>query len=272
MGTSGALMGRSPDSNRRTAARLFVAVVIALALPGCQTTQPGDTTGTLGPAAGRHRAGPSAAGVSERYRANPKDPGIAIRYAQALRESGRQWEAVAVLERAALHNARHSALLGAYGCALAEAGDYQHAFEVFGRAHGTDQPDWRILSAQGAVLDAMGRHEEAQRYYGTALRMAPSEPSVLSNLGLSYALAKDLVRAETTLRQAATRSQRDLGIRQNLALIMSLHGRSSEVEGVSASPRGDQPATAALRELLARQNGWTEEGQSDKPQIRAEGT
>ena len=191
---------------------------------------------------------------------------------QALRESGRQWEAVAVLELAALHNALHSALLGAYGCALAEAGDYQHAFEVFGRAHGTDQPDWRILSAQGAVLDAMGRHEEAQRYYGTALRMAPSEPSVLSNLGLSYALAKDLVRAETTLRQAATRSQRDLGIRQNLALIMSLQGRSSEVEGVSASPRGDQPATAALRELLARQNGWTEERQSDKPQIRAEGT
>jgi Flp pilus assembly protein TadD len=48
---------------------------------------------------------------------------------------------------------------------------------------------------QGAVLDQMGRHEEAQRYYASALRIVPDEPSVLSNLGLSYALSKDLKRA-----------------------------------------------------------------------------
>ena len=60
------------------------------------------------------------------------------------------------------------------------------------RAHTPDQPDWRILSVQGAVLDQMGRHEEAQRYYASALKIVPDEPSVLSNLGLSYALSKDL--------------------------------------------------------------------------------
>ena len=52
----------------------------------------------------------------------------------------------------------------------------------------------------------MGRHDEAQRYYATALRIVPDEPSVLSNLGLSYALSKDLVRAEATLRRAAVQS------------------------------------------------------------------
>ena len=60
------------------------------------------------------------------------------------------------------------------------------------RAHTPDQPDWRILNAQGAVLDQMGRHAEAQRHYSTALKIVPDEPSMLSNLGLSYALTKDL--------------------------------------------------------------------------------
>jgi Flp pilus assembly protein TadD len=73
---------------------------------------------------------------------------------------------------------------------------------VLNRAHTPERPDWRVLSVQGAVLDQMGRHDEAQRYYATALRIAPAETSVLSNLGLSYALSKDLVRAESTLRRA----------------------------------------------------------------------
>jgi Flp pilus assembly protein TadD len=267
-------MARSAGSKRRMAGRSFASVVLALTLMGCQTTQPGDMTGALDPAAASHGGGhsrQSIAGLSARYRANPNDPAAAIGYAQALRENGRRWEAVSVLERAALHNPRHLALLGAYGRALAETGEYQHAFDVFNRAHTPDRPDWRLLSVQGAVLDEMGRHEEAQRYYGTALRMAPNEPSVLSNLGLSYALAKDLVRAETTLRQAATQSRRDPSIRQNLALIMSLQGRSSESEGgMPAGLRPDEPAATALRELLARQNGWSEAVPGEKPQVRAE--
>ncbi len=76
---------------------------------------------------------------------------------------------------------------------------------MLGRAHSPDQPDWRILSAQGAVLDQLGRHDEARRYYETALKIVPDEASVLSNLGLSYALAKDLRKAEDILRKAAAR-------------------------------------------------------------------
>ena len=83
-------------------------------------------------------------------------------------------------------------LLGAYGRALADVGSYQQALDVLGRAHTPDQPDWRILSVQGAVLDQMGRHADAQRYYATALKIVPEEPSVLSNLGLSYALSRNL--------------------------------------------------------------------------------
>jgi Flp pilus assembly protein TadD len=146
-------------------------------------------------------------------------------------------------------------VLGEYGRALAENGDYQQAFEVLGRAHTPDQPDWHILSAQGAVLDQMGRHAEAQRYYLTALKIVPDEPSILSNLGLSYALSHDLPDAEKVLRQAAAQHPVDPRVRQNLALVVGLQGRFAEAETIArADLPPDQAAAnvAYLRQMLAR--------------------
>ena len=99
--------------------------------------------------------------------------------------------------------------LAGYGRALADNGNFQQAFEVLGRAHSPDDPDWRILSAQGAALDQLERHEEARQYYASALKITPDEPSVLSNLGLSYVLSKDLPMAEETLRRAHGRDAKD---------------------------------------------------------------
>ena len=128
---------------------------------------------------------------------------------------------------------------------------------MLGRAHAPDRPDWRILSVQGAVLDQLGRHGEAQRYYASALRLVPDEPSVLSNLGLSYALSKELPQAETTLRQAASLKPGDPKIRQNLALVVGLQGRFAEAEKIvraDLSPEEAAQNVAYLRRMLAQQN------------------
>ncbi len=109
-----------------------------------------------------------------------------------------------------MQNPANKVVLGEYGRALAEAGDYEQALEVLDRAHTPEQPDWHILSAQGAVLDQMGRHDEAQRHYLTALKIVPDEPSVLSNLGLSYALSKDLPKAPKRRCGARRRSSRPI--------------------------------------------------------------
>ncbi|MGA7490323.1 MAG: tetratricopeptide repeat protein [Xanthobacteraceae bacterium] len=211
----------------------------------------------------------------QRYQAAPSDPETALHYARALRASGLNAQAVAVLEQAVLQNPGHRGALAAYGRALADRGHYKRALEVLERAHDPGQPDWRILSVQGAALDQLGRHEDAQRYYGTALRIAPDEPSVLSNLGLSYALSKDLVRAEATLRRAAGQSRVDSMARRNLALVVGLQGRLSEAEGIA---RGDLPPDAAavnvadLRRLLAQQNGWKQSGRDNEPAVGAQGS
>ena len=247
-------------SSRRV--RLFGSVALfalAAALGGCKTFSTADTTGSIAsPAAPRGEADwrREAEALGEKFRANPRDPEIAIRYSRALRGSGQRTQAAAVLEQAAIFNPENKALLGAYGRALADAGNLNQALDVLSRAHTPDQPDWRILSVQGAVLDQMGRHDDAQRYYASALKIVPDEPSVLSNLGLSYALSKNLKRAEETLRHASERGGNDRRVRQNLALVVGLQGRFPEAETIARAdlPPAEAAANVAyLRQMLAQQ-------------------
>ena len=261
----------------RLMASVAIAAAFAFSTAGCMTTQPMETTGTLGIApAPRNDADwrRSAEAWGDRYRANPSDPEAAINFAQALRGMGQRAQAAAVLEQSSIQNPKHTGIAGAYGRALADTGNYKQALEVLNRAHAPDQPDWRILSVQGAVLDQVGRHDEAQRYYATALRIVPDEPSVLSNLGLSYALAKDLVRAETTLRRAATQARADARVRQNLALVVGLQGRFAEAETIARADLPSEEAAANvtyLRQMLAQQNGL-KQGQPSKQPVRAHGS
>jgi Flp pilus assembly protein TadD len=189
-----------------------------------------------------------------RYRQDQSNVEAAIKYARALRAIGQRAQAVAVLEQAAIRNPQNMPLLGEYGRALAAAGNLQQALDVLSRAHTPDNPDWRILSAQGAVLDQLGRHTEAQQHYTSALKLMPDEPSVLSNLGLSYLLTKDLKRAEDTLRRAAAQPGAEPKVRQNLALVVGLRGKFAEAEQIAR--QGLPPDEAAanvdyLKQVLA---------------------
>lgn len=244
---------------RRLLATAALAAVLALGLAGCKTMN--DITGSIG---GRSNVAPVTDGDwresvetwGARYRADPGDPETAINYARALRATDQRAQAVAVLEQANIRNPQNMALLGAYGRALAAAGNYDQALDVLGRAHTPDNPDWRILNAQGAVLDQMGRSAEAQRHYSAALKIVPDEPSVLSNLGLSYVLTKDLKRAEITLRRALAQPNSDPKVRQNLALVVGLRGKTDEAERIAREGQPPEQAAANvanLRQVLSQQ-------------------
>jgi len=252
-------------STRSRSARLLASAALVAAIAaltaGCQTTGIGTSTGSISLAPSDRSDADWQHDVQTygaQYRADPSNVQVAVRYAQALRATGQRAQAVAILQEISMKNPHNRTVLGEYGRALADDGDYQQAMDVFNQAHTPEQPDWRILSAQGAVLDQMGRHEEAQRYYLTALKMAPNEPTVLSNLGLSYALSRDLKDAEATLRQAVAQQQPvDPRVRQNLALVVGLQGRFSEAEQIArADLPPDQAAAnvAYLRKMLARKN------------------
>jgi Flp pilus assembly protein TadD len=222
-----------PPRFARLAIFIGSSAVVALGLCSCQTSSPSDITGSLGDQTEASRAAEPRREVDfyrERAHANPKDPDAAIQYGKALRATGQRAQAVAVLEQATIANPGNKALLAGYGRALADNGNFQQAFEVLGRAHTPEDPDWRILSAQGAVLDQLGRYDEARQYYTSALNIMPDEPTVLSNLGLSYVLSKDLPKAEEALRKAYSHASTDQRVRTNLAFVVGLQGRTAELK------------------------------------------
>src|SRR6202165_2577162 len=217
-----------------------------------------DITGSLGEKTKASRAADPGREVDvyrDRFRASPEDADAALQYGKALRAAGQRSQAVAVLEQATIAHPGNKALLAGYGRALADNGNFQQAFDALNQAHTPDDPDWRILSAQGTALDQLGRYDEARQYYASALKIAPEEPTVLSNLGLSYVLSKDLPKAEATLRRAYSRAGADSRVRLNLALVVGLQGRYAEAESIVKAdrPAGEAAANVAyLRRLLSR--------------------
>jgi Flp pilus assembly protein TadD len=259
------VLSRSLHQPRRAGALL--ALGLPLVLGGCMTKGLGDLTASI------REPAPTAVPTSEaglhryteawgkRYEAHPDDRNTALAYAKGLRQSTQYAQAVAVLQRAAIKAPNDLEVLGAYGKALADAGRLTEAAEVLSKAHTPERPNWSILSAQGSVADQMGDHASAQELYQAALKIKPDEPSVLSNLGLSYALSKRLPQAEATLRQAADRPGADSRVRQNLSLVLALEGKFKEAEEIGQ--RDLPPVEAAenvtsIRKMIAQSNTWRE--------------
>jgi Flp pilus assembly protein TadD len=246
-----------PPGLARFRAVPVLSAVLLLGLCGCRTDGLSDITGSLGDKAEKAAPAHSLDFYRDRHLAHPDDAEAALAYGKALRAAGQRAQAVAVLEQATIAHPGDKALLAGFGRALADNGNFQQAFDVLGRAHSPEDPDWRILSAQGSVLDQLGRNEEARQYYASALRIVPDEPSVLSNLALSYVLSKDLAKAEETLRRANSRPDADSRVKLNLALVVGLRGRMAEAESLAKEGRPPEEAAANvtyLRKMLAKQS------------------
>jgi Flp pilus assembly protein TadD len=246
------------------AGALVAVAALALATSGCLRKGADEVTGSI--QGGGDDVRRRAAAWGERFQANPADGTAAINYARALRAADQRPQAVAVLQQAVIRNPNSQELLAAYGKALSAAGRYKEAAEVLAKAHVPERPDWRILSAQGTVADQMGDHALAQRYYEAALKIVPGEPTVLSNLGLSYALSKKLKEAEKVLREANSGRATDGRVRHNLALVLGLQGRFGEAEEVlrrDLSPAEAAANVSVIRGLVSQPNSWKAIKQAD---------
>lgn len=211
--------------------------------------------------------------AGEAYAKRPKDKSIALSYASLLRMTARDEQALAVMRKLVINFPEDNEVLAAYGKALASTGNLKEALTIVKRAQRPETPDWRLLSAEGAILDQLERTAEAREQYRRALDIVPEEPSVLSNLGMSYLLSNDMAAAETYLRKAIARPGADSRVRQNLALVVGLQGRFDEAEKIAA---GELAADAArenveyLRQMLSQQNAWSTLKQEDRPAPKAQ--
>ncbi len=248
--------------------KLFLATAltaVTLGLASCGTVDRGTKTASIPklskPVSEMNSSELASASqtIGAAYAEDPGNREAGLRYATLLRMTGRTDQALAVMQQVVIHHPEDTEVLAAFGKAQAAAGDLQAALNTISRAQRPDQPDWKLISAQGAILDQLGRPDEARLKYRAALDISPNEPSVLSNLGMSYLLTKDLRTAEVYLKKAVDLPGADSRVRQNLALVVGLQGRYQEAENIARQELSSEQAEANiayLRTMMSQQGSW----------------
>ncbi|AZO57828.1 MULTISPECIES: tetratricopeptide repeat protein [unclassified Mesorhizobium] len=267
-------MPTNRTTNIRGKRLIATAFMLALAagVAGCATDKL--TTGSVGRTSGKPLETMSAgelhnatAALGQSYARNPNDKRIATNFAAALQMDGDADQSLAVMRKLAIAYPKDRDVLAAYGKALAANGQFEAALDAVRRAQTPEYPDWRLVSAEAAILDQLNQKDDARQLYRKALELKPNEPSVLSNLGMSYVLEGDLRTAETYMRSATQQPNADSRVRQNLALVVGLQGRFDEAEKIASqelSPEQAQANVAYLRQMLAQQNAWSQLKDQDK--------
>jgi Flp pilus assembly protein TadD len=251
---------------QRHARQALAGSALVLFLAGCQSASQAPThTGSIGTSAvvTASDLSPEQALVAVQqwgaaYGRNEKDKAAALNYASALRAAGETGQAVAVMRKAAIHHPEDREVLAGYGKALAADGKFEEALATVRRAQRPDNPDWQLLATEGGILDSLGQHEDARALYRQALVLAPGEPQILNNLGLSYVLTNELDEAEKVLREAAARPRATFRTRQNLALVLRLNGKEEEASRITGAvpPLAGDPAS--LQGAVEQENTWAE--------------
>ncbi len=220
-------------------ASILSAIAAALLVSGCATTSsPSPAPAAAAPpnmaeqraASAQLEPMARAAFWSAEYERNPADPQAALEFARSLRMIGSADRAAMVASQALAQRPNDIDLLLVLASARLDEGRPPAAIEPLERAIATAPSDWRPYSLLGVMLDQMARHEEARGRYRQALEIAPGNPAVLTNLGMSYAITGDAETAERLLREAMAQPGAGPQARQNLALVIAYQGRFDEAE------------------------------------------
>lgn len=246
---------------RRSARRAFACSVACLILAGCQSASDGPAyTGAIGDSGTLSASNLSAEDAvtavqtwGAAYSRNEKDRKAALNYTAALKAAGQTGQAVAVMRKAVIYHPQDREVAAEYGKALAADGRFKQALATVRRAQRPDNPDWSLLATEGGILDSLGQHQEAREIYQQALVLAPGEPQILNNLGLSYVLTDELDEAEKVLREAAANPRATLKTRENLALVLRLRGKGAEAAQIGQAQTPAPPQGERVQE-----NTWAE--------------
>lgn len=258
-------MNREYRPGFKTVRRIAGASVLILVLAGCKTTETAqpEYTGSISTSTvltpSDLTPDQALAAVQKwgaAYGRDGQDKLAALNYAAALRAAGEPSQAVSVMRKAVIYHPEDREVVAAFGKALAADGQFQEALATIRRAQRSDNPDWQLLAAEGGILDSLKQHDQARALYQQALVLAPGESQILNNLGMSYVLTNELDKAEATLRLAAASPSATLKVRQNLALVLSLRGKSQEASQISAVT--GTPAATTAQTTGPQEDVWQE--------------
>ena len=196
-----------------------------------------------------------AAFWSNEYHINPSDLEAAIKLSAAVRKLGNPGRAVEITQTTRALYPRDPYLTAEFAAALIASERANDAMQPLNDALSQASGYGRLWSLKGAALDQMERYGEARQHYARAMQITPNDPNVLANLGLSYALAGDAATAEGWLRRAAAQPGASATVRQNLALVLQLQGKTAEADRLLGNSPAPQrfPTSTPLNNPIQRE-------------------
>lgn len=171
-----------------------------------------------------------AAFWSREYELNPGDLESAIKLSSAVRKLGNPQRAIEIAQTTRALYPRDPYLTAEFAAGLIAAERGQEAMQPLDEALRTAPRYARLWSLKGAALDQQENYDLARKHYAKALQITPHDPNIMANVGLSFALSGDPVTAEGWLRRAVAVPGASQSVRQNLALILQLQGKTEEAQ------------------------------------------
>ena len=182
----------------------------------------------------------------------PQDPVAGVKLSAALRELGQFDKAAEEAQATLVLQPRNVDLMLELGRAHIARGQAFYGVAALEQARDLAPDDWRPLSLLGVAYSQVRRAEDAAAAWDAALRLSPENPTVLANMAMNAATGGDLPRAEGLLRRAAAGPEATLQIKQNLALVLGLQGKTDEAEALLRRQLPPEAADQNLAWLKAR--------------------
>lgn len=167
---------------------------------------------------------------SREFDLNPADLEAAINLASTLRRLGNPHKSIEVAQTTRALYPRDVDLMTELAAALIADNNPKDALPVIDSALAQRPNMARLWSLKGAALDQFEQFTEARQQYSRGLAIAPNNPGIIANVGLSYALEGDPKTAEIWLRRAANMPGASPSVRQNLSLVLGLQNKFDEAE------------------------------------------
>ena len=185
------------------------------------------------------------------HRKNSADIDALLGYARNLRYTGSPGRGAQLLEDSLEDGPENPRILSELGRAQLSAGSYKRAISTLSDAVEIGGGDWRTYVALGIAQDQLGQHDRARLSYGAALSLSPDNAVILTNMGLSRALAGNLKEGISLLERAILTPGADSRARQNLALLYGIDGKFDAARKLGYLDLPDEVVEANLKYFRA---------------------
>jgi Flp pilus assembly protein TadD len=176
---------------------------------------------------------------------NPNQPKVEVSLGTALLQAGSPNGAADTFRKVLSRFPKDAGALTGLGMALVQLNQPTAALEPL-RQGLAIRPDARGYRVLGVAENLLGQNQQAEADYTRGLALAPDDPGLSNNLGLSMALSGNFNGAIAVLRTAANGPSATPRTRQNLALALGLAGRTADAEQVARMDLDEQSVQSNL--------------------------